>query len=74
LKVEQVAQGNRAVQAEDAGIRRPAGNDIKGQRFVIHSIRDCKKDAPRFDDSPVNNGRPSNQRTPVGVTCRVGCR
>ena len=44
LKIEQIAQGNRSVQAKDAGIRRVAGNDIEGQRFVIHSIRDCKKD------------------------------
>ena len=43
LKFEQVAQGNRTVQAKDPGIRRVAGNNFKGQRFVIHSIRDCKK-------------------------------
>jgi hypothetical protein len=42
------------VQAKDAGIRRAAGNDFKGQRFVIHSIRDCRKRGARFDDSPVN--------------------
>ena len=54
LKVEQVTQGNRAVQAKDAGIRRAAGNDVKAQRFVIHSIRDCRKRGARFDDNLVN--------------------
>ncbi len=54
LKLEQVGEGDGAMKAKDAGLCRTAWNHFEGQRFVIHSNRDCKKRAARFDDSPVN--------------------
>ncbi len=47
LKLEQIAQGNRAPQMEDAGLRCFARHDIEAQRFVIHTIRDCKNHAAK---------------------------
>ena len=54
LKVKQVRESYGAMKMKDACLCRTARNHFEGQRFVIHSNRDCKKRAARFDDSPVN--------------------